>query len=112
MRQQGDYLGEKQYEYMREHGEYMRKHGEYLKNKIPKDYVITDSMAYVLHYFVILCFTLRSYNCVKRCGNINFMLQSLNFEFNYKHLYHFLNLHLFSDGEESTNFIYIIIHLV
>ena len=64
-------------------------------------------MAYVLHYFVILCFTLRSYNCVKRRGNINFMLQSLNFEFNYKHLYHFLNLHLFSDGEESiTNFYY------
>ena len=30
------------------------------------------------------------------------MLQSLNFEFNYKHLYHFLNLHLFCDGEVST----------
>ena len=59
-------------------------------------------MAYVLHYFVILCFTLRPFNCVKRRGNINLMLQSLNFEFNYKHLNHFLNLHLFSDGEEST----------
>ena len=66
------------------------------------DYVITDSMTYVLHYFVVLCFILSSYDCVKRCENINFMLQSLNFEFNYKHLYHFLNLHLFCDGEVST----------
>ena len=63
---------------------------------------IIQLRTYVLHYLVLLCFTLRSYNCVKRCGNINFMLQSLNFEFNYKHLYHFVNLHLFSDGEEST----------
>ena len=66
------------------------------------DYVITDSMTYVLHIFVVLCFILSSYDCVKRCENINFMLQSLNFEFNYKHLYHLINLHLFCDGEVST----------
>ena len=59
-------------------------------------------MTYVLHNLVVLCFILSSYDCVRRCENINFMLQSLNFEFNYKHLYLFLNLHLFCDGEVST----------